>query len=102
MYYNKEGKKISLEEWGEKIDDMEYRVVAQTTTPNGFNISTVWLGLNHSVPGEPLIIFETMAFPPEGEEIVREYQRRYSTIEEAKDGHEKAVDFFTLHTNNRP
>ncbi len=52
------------------------------------NVSTVWLGLDHSFDGKgPPIIFETMIFggPING------YQWRYSTKEEALAGHKKVL-----------
>jgi hypothetical protein len=58
--------------------------------PNGIWVSTVWLGLNHAWRGRPLV-FETMVFGVEDNECVR-----YSTIEEARVGHEKMVAKWTV------
>jgi len=57
----------------------------------GKRVSTVWLGLNHRFDeGKPLI-FETMVFKDKsGAEI---YCERYSTWEEAEEGHQKAIQW---------
>lgn len=52
-------------------------------------VSTVWLGLDHSWSGGPPLIFETMIF---GGPLDQDYQQRYSTVEEARAGHERAVE----------
>lgn len=53
-------------------------------------ISTVCLGLDHRFVGTgPPIIFETMIF--DSEEL-EDYQERYSTEEEALEGHNRAVE----------
>jgi len=69
--------------WFEKAD----RVVAKTKIGDA-NISTVFLGLDHSfVAGKPLL-FETMVFGgPHDEEM-----ERYSTWEEAETGHKQMVN----------
>jgi len=52
-------------------------------------VSTVWLGLDHGLgwSDEPLI-FETMIFGGNHDG----YQERYSTEEEARAGHQRAVE----------
>lgn len=51
-------------------------------------VSTVFLGLDHAMPGEPPAIFETMVFGgPLHEEMVR-----YATWEEAEAGHQAMVE----------
>lgn len=58
-----------------------------------FSVSTVWLGLDHGVPGwnKAPLIFETMVFmhhPLHGRKSVHGFNARYSTIEDAFKGHE--------------
>lgn len=54
-------------------------------TVRGAMVSTVFLGLNHNwIPGGPPHIFETMVF---GDPDYDQFQRRYSTWDEAKGGH---------------
>ena len=67
-------------EWFETAD----RVVAKTKIGEQ-EVSTVFLGLDHSFWGGKPLLFETMIFPE------CEYQERYSTWEEAEEGHKRAV-----------
>lgn len=55
-------------------------------------ISTVWLGLDHNHVDGPPLLFETMIFNKVGgyRDI---YCNRYSTWEEAEEGHKKAVEW---------
>ncbi len=86
--YDKQGNPITSEEWGRILqDDPAYKRVAETTLPNKVRVSTVWLGLNHGwEPGEKLI-FETMVFRDGSSDECE----RYSTLEEALEGHERMV-----------
>jgi len=68
--------------WFEKAD----RIVAKTMV-GVIEVSTVFLGLDHSFGGTVPILFETMVFggPLDGE------QERYATKEQAQKGHEDWV-----------
>ena len=69
--------------WFEKAD----RHIAKTKISNVITISTIFLGLDHSFgEGEP-ILFETVVF---GGKFDGEMER-YSTWEQAKEGHKKIV-----------
>ena len=69
-------------EWFEKAD----RHIGNDFI-DGVRVSTVFLGIDHNFgEGEPLL-FETMIFGGEHSD----YQERYSTLEEAKQGHLKAI-----------
>lgn len=71
--------------WYEKAD--EVRRVAWTTIGDT-DVSTVFLGLDHSFGDGPPLLFETMIFNhPE----LEDYQERYTTWEEAEAGHARAV-----------
>ena len=99
-YYNRSGERISLRQWAALIEgDPEYKIVRQTNLRNGWRVSTVWLGLDHSFSfsDEPVvpIIFETMIFTKGEPESPDEYQVRYSTEEQAIEGHERAVAYAT-------
>lgn len=63
------------------------RVVAKTTLP-GCEVSTVFLGLDHSFGSGPPLLFETMVF---GGPFDQE-QDRYSTWAEAEAGHARIVE----------
>lgn len=64
---------------------------------DGFMVSTVFLNLDHSLvfgdgDSEPLV-FETMVFLFDMPMDV--WMERYSTAEQARDGHHEALDFLT-------
>ena len=76
-----------LLEWAKWLENADRRV-AKTTLPNGVEVSTVFLGLDHSFSeGKPLL-FETMIFGGEHDT----YQERYTTWEEAEAGHQRAIE----------
>ncbi len=87
--YDKEGKPIDFLTWAKLFEDLDYKVVRMTELQN-CSVSTVWLGLDHRFggSGKPLI-FETMVFVGDFDE---DYCERYETLEEAVEGHERAVD----------
>ena len=76
-------------EWGRWFENANRHVAL--TQVDRLQVSTVFLGLDHSFGGEIPILFETMIFG--GEE---EYQKRYATWEQAEAGHKKAVQFARL------
>jgi hypothetical protein len=82
-----------LREWARDFGNDALKRVAKTELPNGLLVSTVWLGLDHSFGGQgPPLIFETMVFG--GDAAVGEYQERYSTEQEALEGHQRAIEKF--------
>lgn len=76
-------------EWG--IYMIDNKKVNNTILPDGTHISTVFLGLDHAYSFENTtpILFETMIF---GNPKFENYQERYSTWEEAEQGHQKAIE----------
>lgn len=82
LYYDRDGSPLDLMEWAEKFTPDRQRVAK--TTIGEAEISTVWLGLDHSFSGGPPLIFETMVF---GGPLDQE-QDRYTTEEKARAGHE--------------
>jgi hypothetical protein len=92
-YYDKDGKPIDFIQYARLMENGEYRRVALTDVGNGFFVSTVWFGLDYSYGGPPLV-FETMVFHQLGETDPEfdDYQRRYSTLEEALKGHAETVE----------
>jgi len=97
-------------EWAKQMGS-DNRIVEQSQFGD-VKVSTVFLGLDHSFGGEePLnkqfdendpfgeevgyikpILFETMIFGGENDQ----YQERYSTWDEAVEGHKKACDLVSL------
>ena len=87
MYYDMEGKEISVDKWMRLF--AKPRQIAIDLLPNGINVSTVWLGIDHGIGvGEPMI-FETMVFPQDSWDDME--CERYSTKKEARAGHEVLV-----------
>lgn len=89
-YYDRQGKPITLEQWGKLMATEDYRVVARDHV-GAFFVSTVWLGIDHSFsPDGPPVIFETMVFGPRDHPGDQEMWR-YCTEEEARSGHAEVV-----------
>lgn len=88
---------IEWGKWFEEASESGRRTVARTTLKNKitgaeFDISTVFLGLDHRFGGQGKpILFESMAFggPDDGE------QRRCCTWKEAEKQHLDLVDYYT-------
>ena len=93
-YYDKDGSPITdVLAWAEKFEDRGYKRVAHTTLPDGKQVSTVWLGLDHGWGTGPPLIFETMVFPPDS--WVECDGVRYSTLAGAEAGHVAMVEKWT-------
>lgn len=92
-YYDRQGRSLDPDRWANLFSDRDYQSLIKTLTSSGM-VSTVWLGLDHSfgTPDEkksgvrPPLIFETLVY--KGEE---EIMYRYSTEEEAIQGHWRVV-----------
>ena len=54
-------------------------------------ISTVFLGLDHAWDSEIPVLWETMIFGGENDQ----YQDRYTSVEDALEGHKKALTLIT-------
>jgi len=82
-----------LTTWANQFEEMSRagtRHVGSDNIEEKF-ISTVWLGNNHNFySGKPLL-FETMIF--NGNESIDIYCERYSTWDEAVEGHKKAIQW---------
>ena len=72
---NRERKKVAYDELKDRNGD------------DG-NVSTVFLGLDHSWSGGKPVLWETMIFGGEHDE----YQARYTTYEDALEGHQEALN----------
>ena len=86
-YYDRKGNPMTSTQWANSFTEKRDKRVAKDTV-NGHDISTVWLGLNHQWGDGPPLIFETMVF---GGPLDQE-TRRYSTEEEALEGHAAMVE----------
>lgn len=87
LYYGREGEPISQAEWVSCFEDLGYCHVGMTAVGEA-EVSTVWLGLDHSMGlGGPPIIYESLVF---GGELDGQGER-YATLEAAEAGHERWV-----------
>jgi hypothetical protein len=75
-----------LLKWARKGIDTHKRI--GLTVLDGIEVSTIFLGINHSFRYTTPILFETMIFGGEHDRA----QWRYTTIEKARRGHRKAVE----------
>jgi hypothetical protein len=96
MYYDRQGKQLTMQEWSELFRNEGYKRVKSDYIPQPVGelwISTVWLGLDHGYgqSAEPLI-FETMIFNKAKSGMSELYCARYSEEESALEGHAKAVE----------
>jgi hypothetical protein len=87
-YYDRQGSSITWEWWTELHEDRDYVIVAKRQFEGKIEVSTCWLGLDHSFGGPKPVIFETMIFAPERYPY-DQAQMRYSTEEEAFAGHDR-------------
>lgn len=88
MYYNRERASINVEEFLKLFENEQYRRVIHTKMPDGTEISTIWLGMDHGHGPNGPMIFETMIRPSNGK---WNEQYRYSTQEEAIKHHWELV-----------
>ena len=94
MHYILEGKIPKpcndITEWGQWFEKKDCHV-NNTYLPNHVQVSTVFLGLDHSFGGDTPLLFETMILGGKHDQ----YQERYATWEEAEKGHKRAVKLAT-------
>ena len=95
LYYRRDGtpytgtQKEQTLAWADDFEDRAKKRVKRDVLPNGYQVSTVWLGLDHSFGSEKPQIFETMVF---GKVLGRELDTdRYASEAEALEGHERMV-----------
>jgi hypothetical protein len=90
-WYYKDGKPATdMLHIAKKLADPEYQQVRRTVLPNGRIISTVWVGIDYSLTQDKKLIFETMVVPALKDDSRLDVVR-YSTEEEAINGHEVMV-----------
>jgi|ERR1700759_542596 len=93
-YFDINGNPISMWEFVGLSNSDERRI--SETQIGDYWVSTVHLVLDHSMFGNTPIIFETMIFNTnesfcnDEKDPYNRFQERYSTLQQAKDGHEKS------------
>jgi hypothetical protein len=87
MYFARDGRAITQDQWVAYEQDEKYRRIALTDVGRRGHVSTIWLGIDYSWGlGRP-VFFETLIRDsPMGEHILR-----YSTLRDARRGHRLAV-----------
>lgn len=86
LYFDRNGKPIDLRELARLCGDGGYNVVARDFV-DGVEISTLWLGFDHSLRSNDPILFETNVFGGS----MDLYHRRYATEAQALAGHVRVV-----------
>lgn len=90
FYFDRQGKELELMDWAKRVKDEQYRRIGEDQLKE-YLVSTVWVGLNMNLCRNPALIFETMIFCKNENDDLYLYQDRYSTEEQAIEGHAKAV-----------
>jgi len=91
----------SFEQWAEWMHEQNKegrRSVGQISI-EGYYISTVFLGIDHSFGGTDPILFETMVFSGKSQDI-EELCWRYPTWDNAVEGHKKVMDWLLQKVNS--
>ncbi len=86
LWFDRDGKPIGVAEMTQLARDHAYRVVARDFV-GVIEVATVWLGFDHSLRESTPVIFATFVFGGD----LDEYQRRYSTEDDARSGHDKVL-----------
>jgi hypothetical protein len=83
-YFDRDGQPLTLRQFGQLSEVLEYRRVAETYLhDNEIWVSTVWLGLNHNFgPTGPPLIFESMVFVDVTSEKLAKRRRRWPSWRE--------------------
>jgi len=92
-YFDREGRPISFYAWTQLFENRpttNYHLIGKAEVPGG-HVSTVWLGLDHGFSLDPHnmrpMIFESLVFGG----LLDGEMDRYSTAEEAREGHARLV-----------
>jgi len=102
-YYDRQGHPITVAKLELLCRDPAYRVVARDRV-GVYLVSTVWLGLDHSLGRGPLLIFETMVFasPECADDFALDLTcDRYSTEDQAVQGHQDMVTLVRATTDEQ-
>jgi hypothetical protein len=98
-FYDRAGKLISIDDYVRLHGIIEYRRVARSKVMDAadptehYDVSTVWLGLDHGFFTDRPVIFETMVFAAvEGANgFIDRACERYCTEKDATEGHRHMV-----------
>lgn len=96
-FFDRQGRRIDYREAVRLLEDVDYRRVAWDAVGD-LEVSTVWLGLDHSFGLGPPLIFETMIF--EAGPLNTEC-RRYGSEAAALAGHREVLEVCRLELDLR-
>jgi hypothetical protein len=96
IYYDRQGKPMTVQQWAEKFEDAHYRHVARDVIgPDEpldpaplITVMTFWLGLNHDWRSDEPLIFETLVIGGEHDAT----GIWYTAETQAREGHRRAVE----------
>jgi hypothetical protein len=91
---------MELFEWADAFEDESQRIVAHIDIGR-VCVGTIWLGLDHSFGGEVPLIFETNVFDLESGKPLEDMVR-YSTEQQALEGHQAVVQKYMAATAEGP
>ena len=80
-------KALDLIDWSVWFQSAD-RKIKHTDIRNNVSVSTVFLGIDHDLFNNKPVLFETMVFGGKFDQL----QKRYISIEEAEQGHDKIVE----------
>lgn len=81
--------------WAEWFETSNDRIVGRTDVGN-LTVSTVFLGVNHGFETPLPVLWETLVFGGE----TYDFEARYTSLEDAKEGHAQMVDELTQKEKN--
>jgi hypothetical protein len=89
---------IDSSKWMEDNPNRKRVAYDELTDLNGddVRVSTVFLGVDHAWNSSIPILWETMIFGGENDQA---YQERYSSYEDALEGHQNAINFIKTENN---
>lgn len=88
---------VGLGTWAEWFENHNNRIIARDQIGEVV-VSTAFIGIYHSFMGGPPLLFETMIFGGEHDG----YQDRYTTWDEAVEGHKKALAVANGEADDQP
>ena len=113
LYFDRRGRPLGLFEWAELFEDFAYRLVATINLPNGYQVSTIWMGNNLGSSERP-VTYESMVFDNRNLRWLTEGLtaghispdsvtcERYASEGEARAGHAALVAEWRQKLNPRP
>lgn len=96
-YYDREGRRLSAEEWVVLYEDVTYRCI-RSSNIGAYRVSTLYVGIDHNAveSGAPMIFASFVLAKPDARQAphwtrLEAYTKRYSTERKAREGHEALV-----------